>query len=309
MIYSSSLTRDIQKFCDAVELLDICEGDILQHPCDIIVCPDGKELNGKGGLAKKIHKSAGPLLKKALAAVGECYTGQVYATEAFHLNSKYIIHAVSPKWEGGKNKEEYQLAHCYAAAIQKTSDLHCISIAFPSIGTGCHNFPKKRAAEIAINTILYNLTIIPESIQVSIVCANHETCEIYKNAFKQSIVKMFSEYYSPESYVCNHLSEQDMGPYFLWMVKLKNLETVEYNYSDYLDLIGFNQETATELTTDQFYYTLSSNAYLWDYRTCLAYITYLQRKSYWDGYISYHAEQCKLGGVRKVLLRMQQLLQ
>jgi hypothetical protein len=187
--------------------------------------------------------------------------------------------------------------------------MRCETVAVPSIGTGYHRFPKKRAAEIAISTLIYQLAREQMPIKVMMVYTDEETYETYKNALKQVIVKFFLEYYSPESCACNCLGDSDMEPYCFWMVKLRDLETVPHEYQDYIDANGFKAKSSKKYTTDQYYYLLSKNAHLWDYRTCLAYITYLQRKSYWSGgYVSYHAAQCKAGGVRNVLLRMHELL-
>jgi O-acetyl-ADP-ribose deacetylase (regulator of RNase III) len=308
MVFANSLKRDIRNVCDAIDSVDICKGDITLQSYDAIVCPDDTKLSGSGGLAKKIHLKAGPLLKKALASIDECPVGQTRVTDGFKLSTTHIIHTATPAWEGGNNYEELKLTSCYSSILQAASDLHCETLAIPSIGTGYHKFPKERAAEIALRTIVYYQAKIPSCLRVSIVCTNEETYEHYKIVFKRMIVKLFMEFYSPESCEINHLSDMDMGPYYSWMVKLRDLETVSHDYSDYIKVIGFSDCSATDMPIDQYYYRLSQRAHLWDYRTCLAYITYLQRKSHWDGYVSYHAEQCKRGGVRNILLRMEQLL-
>lgn len=301
--------REVQLLCQAIDSLEICIGDIIQHPCDAIVCPDDTKLKGTGGLAKKIHHAAGPLLREATATLGECQVGKAITTDAFQLNAKHVIHTVSPAWNGGVDFEEKKLAECYASAMQEAVALGCRTVVFPSIGTGFHRFPKKRAAEIATKTLLYYLMHAAKPIRVAIVCANEETYEISKSAFKKRIVECFLDYYCPENCVWSNLSDGDMGPYFQWMLKLMNLETIEHKYNDYLEIIGVTgQDWPEQMNSDRQHYLLSQSAQHWDYRTCLAYIIYLQRKSHWDGYVNYEAPQCELGGVRNVLLRMKELL-
>ena len=275
MMFVHSSFKDIQILCKAIDHLDIRKGDITQYPCDAIVCPDNTMLSGAGGVAKKIHQKAGPLLKLALAKIDGCPIGQIRTTSGFNLNVKFILHTASPAWKGGINYEELQLTNCYSAAMQQAFDLGCRTIAFPSIGTGFHHFPKKRATEIAMGTIFRHLTTVPTAMKVSIICTDDETYEIYKNTLKHMIVKIFKEFYSPENCTINRLSDHHMGPYSFWMLKLRNLETIPHEYIDYVDTIGFKAKPSNILSDGQYYYELSKSAHLWDYRTCLAYIIYL----------------------------------
>ena len=59
------------------------------------------------GVDETIYEAAG---REALIAdrmaVGEIPPGQAAITPAHNLNAKYIIHAVSPKWRGGRNLEK-----------------------------------------------------------------------------------------------------------------------------------------------------------------------------------------------------------
>ena len=41
------------------------------------------------------------VLQVACDKIGYCPTGEAVITPAFHLNTKYIIHAVGPRWFGG----------------------------------------------------------------------------------------------------------------------------------------------------------------------------------------------------------------
>ena len=123
------------------------------------------------------------------------------------------------------------------------------------------------------------------------------------------LLRRFLEYYTPEAFVCNQMTYGDMRAYFSWMVKLSDLESDSFNYLDYIDEFESIGDIPQELKFDQRHYLISHKCRDWDYRTCLAYIVFLQRKSHWDeGYTHPHAEQCMLGGVRNVLLHMSELL-
>jgi O-acetyl-ADP-ribose deacetylase (regulator of RNase III) len=70
------------------------------------------------------------------------------------LRARYVIHAVGPVWRGGGNDEEKLLRSAYdrSFALAVAQD-DIASIAFPAISTGVYGFPKKRAAEIAIDVM------------------------------------------------------------------------------------------------------------------------------------------------------------
>ena len=200
------------------------------------------------------------------------------------------------------------MAKCYDAIMRYALENDCQTLVIPTIGTGFHHFPKKLSAEIAIDTIIHHL-LNATRMRVTIVCSNDETLECYKHALKKKIVQEFLSFYSPTAYICNQLSYRDMLPYGNWMVRLRDLEAVPFNYLDYTKALNDAAYMFRQNSFDKSFYLLSKKCQDWDYRTCLAYIIFLQRKGHWDGYDSYpHDEQCRLGGVRNVLLRMKELL-
>ena len=85
--------------------------------------------------------------------IGCIKRGEVAVTKAFVLDAKYIIHTVSPVWQGGDNEEFAILRRCYMNSLRKAADLGCESIAFPLIATGVYGFPKDKALQIAISEI------------------------------------------------------------------------------------------------------------------------------------------------------------
>ena len=85
--------------------------------------------------------------------LGGCKTGQAKLTKAYNLPCEYVIHTVGPVWNGGKHKEEEQLANCYYNSMQISMDKGIRTIAFPSISTGIYHFPVELAAKIAVRTV------------------------------------------------------------------------------------------------------------------------------------------------------------
>ena len=69
-----------------------------------------------------------------------------------------MIHTVGPIVSGRLTKEHCrQLADCYRSCLEIAKDHGLKSIAFCCISTGEFHFPQKKAAEIAVQTVLEEL--------------------------------------------------------------------------------------------------------------------------------------------------------
>jgi O-acetyl-ADP-ribose deacetylase len=103
-------------------------------------------------------------------------TGEAKITKGHLLPAKWVIHTVGPVWQGGKKGEDDLLASCYRKSLELARDYAVKTIAFPAISTGVYNFPKERAAGIAVSEIIKFLqeNELPE--EVFLICFNKETC-------------------------------------------------------------------------------------------------------------------------------------
>ena len=73
---------------------------------DALVNAANEGLWNGGGVCGIIFKAAGANeLQAACNAIGGCKTGSAVITPGFNLKSKYIIHAVGPQWQDGKQNE------------------------------------------------------------------------------------------------------------------------------------------------------------------------------------------------------------
>jgi O-acetyl-ADP-ribose deacetylase (regulator of RNase III) len=134
--------------------LDIVVGDITRLDADSIVNAANTSLLGGGGVDGAIHRAAGPELLAECRTLGGCATGDAKITRGYNLPARYVIHAVGPVWNGGTAGEDDLLASCYRASLALARTRNLQSIAFPAISTGLFRFPARRAARIAISTVV-----------------------------------------------------------------------------------------------------------------------------------------------------------
>ena len=134
-------------------MLRVIEADITTLALDAIVNAANETLLGGGGVDGAIHHAAGPKLLEACKAIGGCPTGQARITEGFDLPSKWVIHAVGPRWHGGDSGEPELLESCYDSAFKLAIENRIKTIAFPGISTGIYGYPKEAAAKIAVSVM------------------------------------------------------------------------------------------------------------------------------------------------------------
>ncbi len=162
-----SQSRGITDIADLSSIEDgiyLWRGDITTLKCGAIVNAANSGMTGcyqpcHNCIDNCIHTFAGVRLRykcgEIMRAQGhEEETGKAKLTPAYNLPCEYVIHTVGPIVQGRLTDEHCRLLEssyksCLDIAVQNGIG----SIAFCCISTGVFGFPKKEAANIAVNTV------------------------------------------------------------------------------------------------------------------------------------------------------------
>lgn len=164
-------------------MIKLIRGDITKIKVDAIVNAANTSLLGGGGVDGAIHRAGGKTILEQCIKIrekqGGCKVGEAVLTGAGELPAKYVIHTVGPIWRGGNQNEDRLLSNAYRNSLQLAAENKVESISFPNISTGVYHFPKERAANIALTTVMDYLKSNPVIKEVIFVCFDQENYDIY----------------------------------------------------------------------------------------------------------------------------------
>lgn len=167
-----------------MKTIRIIQGDITELKVDAIVNAANSSLLGGSGVDGAIHRKGGAEIltecQQIRARQGGCAVGEAVITHAGLLPAQYVIHAVGPIWRNGMYDEDQFLANAYRHSLELAESKQLHSLAFPNISTGVYGFPKARAVNIALATVIDFLKTSIQVTEVIFVCFDQENYQLYQ---------------------------------------------------------------------------------------------------------------------------------
>ncbi|SDL85258.1 O-acetyl-ADP-ribose deacetylase (regulator of RNase III), contains Macro domain [Catalinimonas alkaloidigena] len=162
------------------------KGDITKMEVDAIVNAANSSLRGGGGVDGAIHRAGGPAimadLDKIRARQGGCGVGEAVITGGGRLPAQHVIHTVGPVWNGGHKGEPEKLAQAYRNSLRLAAEHGARTVAIPNISTGIYGYPKREAAEVALQEVKA-FGENPGPVETVIfVCFDEENYQLYQQA-------------------------------------------------------------------------------------------------------------------------------
>lgn len=174
--------------------LYIVKGDLFEQKVDAIVVPAAPHLRLEGTLGTQLKNKCGKRLELELKQLKHPAMSESVITNAYNIHAKKIIHVTNPMWIDGKHNEENDLMFSYRSCLEMAEDFGLESIAFPILSIGAYKFPKRRAIEIAIETI----TEYFEDYDLNVCLVVHE----------ESIYKTYKDLFDSCKVIGGHLSKE-----------------------------------------------------------------------------------------------------
>lgn len=163
----------------------IVRNDITQMNTEAIVNTANADVIVGAGCDHAVYRAAGhdELLAYRKEKIGFVPEGDVFLTPGFHLQAKYIIHAVSPLYMGGGKGEEGKLRSCYRKSLWLAKEHGIRSVAFPLISTGSFGYPKEEGMRIAVDEI--NAFLLHHDMEIFLVVFGDQAKSLGKRIYPE----------------------------------------------------------------------------------------------------------------------------
>lgn len=148
--------------------ISLKKGDITDFDVEAFVYYAQSDLKLGAGYGNAIAVRGGPSIQKQLDEIGDLEVGEATITDAGNMKSKYIIHAVGPKFQ--EEDTESKLERTVINSLKRAEEKGIKQVAFPPMGAGFYCIPLSVCADVMLSTFkkyLQNSTAIEEII----VCA------------------------------------------------------------------------------------------------------------------------------------------
>ena len=188
---SKKKRKDVRfPFSEAVNAkVRLWTGDISRlGAIDAIVCPTNEAMNDRSGIAKRIYRAAGSKLSLECSRLSEgCHTGEAVATASACLASQgvsKVIHTVGPKYNVKYDTAAENALHgCYRSCLRVLKECKLSTVAFPCVYEARKEYPRDKAAHIAIRTVRRFLENYGEGVDAVVFCipeSADEDLRLYK---------------------------------------------------------------------------------------------------------------------------------
>ncbi|MCD7808386.1 MAG: macro domain-containing protein [Erysipelotrichaceae bacterium] len=230
--------------------LKLIHADITEMNTEAIVNAANVNLKQGGGVCGTIFEKAGAKqMKKACDKYSPIKIGDAIITPGFHLQAKYVIHAVGPIYQDGNHHEKELLESAYTNSLELAIKKHIHSISFPLISAGIYGYPKKEALDIAINTITSFLN--NHELEVNIILLDKEAVKLSEDLY-QNIEHYIDTYYEETRDRLFENQSINVSPLIAKQEKDSNIKSCFFEESDdsyntLEELIQEQHETFSEM--------------------------------------------------------------
>jgi O-acetyl-ADP-ribose deacetylase (regulator of RNase III) len=137
-------------------ILKLEKGDLTALDIEAIVFYAQPDLKLGAGFGNAISVRGGPSIQEELKAIGSISLGEAVITGAGELKSKFIIHALGPRFQEPDTEEK--LYKTMKRVLNLAEDKGIKRIAFPPMGTGFYGIPLYVSANVMLNSIRNHLS-------------------------------------------------------------------------------------------------------------------------------------------------------
>jgi len=143
-------------------------GDLTAMDIESIVFYARHDLILGSGYGNAITLRGGPTIQEELKSFGTINTCDAVITNAGNLKSKYIIHAVGPRFQ--ETDLEVKLQTTISNTLKTADEKQISRIAFPPMGTGFYGISLELCAKVMIDVINKHLSGTT-SLKEVVICA------------------------------------------------------------------------------------------------------------------------------------------
>lgn len=159
-------------------------GDLTAERVDAIVNAANSQLSHGGGLAGAIVRRGGDVIQQESSRLAPVAVGAAVSTGAGALPSRWVIHAVGPRW--GEGDEEAKLRAAVRACLAEADRLGAASVSVPAISTGIFGYPKRAGTQVITDEACRWLVEHGESslVEVRLTAFDNETATLFAEAVR-----------------------------------------------------------------------------------------------------------------------------